>query len=53
MTPDMEEDVISYKEGLYLATLGGAKALNIDVGAGGRLGFRVEVVLKPYETLKP
>lgn len=29
----MEEDVISYKEGLYLATLGGAKALGIDVSS--------------------
>lgn len=27
----MQVDVISYKEGMYLATLGGAKALNIDV----------------------
>lgn len=27
----METDVISYKEGLYLATVGGAKALGIDV----------------------
>jgi hypothetical protein len=31
VTPDMEVDVISYKEGLYLATLGSAKALGIDV----------------------
>ena len=31
VTPDMEVDVISYKEGLYLATLGGARALNIEV----------------------
>lgn len=30
VTPEMEEDVISFKEGLYLATMGGAKALNID-----------------------
>ena len=26
--------VISYKEGLYLATLGGTRALNIEVSAG-------------------
>jgi hypothetical protein len=26
--------VISYKEGLYLATLGGARALGIDVSQG-------------------
>jgi hypothetical protein len=32
----MEVDVISYKEGLYLATLGGARALGIDVSV--RLG---------------
>jgi guanine deaminase len=31
ITPDLEVDVISYKEGLYLATLGGACALGIDV----------------------
>jgi hypothetical protein len=31
ITPDLEVDVISYKEGLYLATLGGARALGIDV----------------------
>lgn len=34
VTPDMEEDVISFKEGLYLATLGGARALNIDDQVG-------------------
>ncbi|GAX82583.1 hypothetical protein CEUSTIGMA_g10009.t1 [Chlamydomonas eustigma] len=34
VTPDMEVDVISYKEGLYLATMGGAKALNIDNQVG-------------------
>lgn len=34
VTPDLEVDVISYKEGLYLATLGGAKALNIEHQVG-------------------
>ncbi|KAL6750281.1 hypothetical protein V8C86DRAFT_2816921 [Haematococcus lacustris] len=34
VTPDMEVDVLSYKEGLYLATLGGAKALGIDHQVG-------------------
>jgi len=35
----METDVISYKEGLYLATMGGARALGIEVGiCGGRGG---------------
>lgn len=37
VTPEIEEDVISYKEGLYLATLGGAKALSIDVSLRGCL----------------
>lgn len=37
VTPEMEEDVISFKEGLYLATMGGARALNIDHQVG--LGF--------------
>ena len=34
VTPEMEEDVISFKEGLYLATMGGARALNIDHQVG-------------------
>lgn len=34
VTPEMEEDVMSYKEGLYLATMGGARALNIEHQVG-------------------
>eukprot|EP00798_Chlamydomonas_sp_ICE-L_P022726 gene22726-29887_t len=35
VTPDMEEDVISFKEGLYLATMGGdVKALNTEHQVG-------------------
>ncbi|KAG1674922.1 hypothetical protein FOA52_014715 [Chlamydomonas sp. UWO 241] len=34
VTPDMEEDLISYKEGLYLATMGSARAINIDDKVG-------------------
>ena len=35
--------MISYKEGLYLATLGGARALNIEVGGKEREGVWREV----------
>lgn len=41
VTPDMETDVISFKEGLYLATVGGAKALGIDVSAGSSNAYKV------------
>jgi len=34
VTPDMEVDVLTYKEGLYLATMGGARALGIEDQVG-------------------
>jgi hypothetical protein len=36
VTPDMETDVLTYKEGLYLATMGGASALGIEVTVGNK-----------------
>jgi cytosine/adenosine deaminase-related metal-dependent hydrolase len=34
VTPDMETDVITYKEALWLATMGGAKALDLEERVG-------------------
>lgn len=45
VTPEMETDVITFKEALWLATMGGAQALDLQVserqgGRGGRGGWK-------------